>query len=299
MIREVRSMLRGQCTRLLWWALLLAGAPCGRLMSGTFLPGDVNSSGSVNVTDAIGIFRHLFLGDSALVSCLAAADVDGNARIDLSDGIGLLSYLFLGGEPPVSPLLPGCSVEPRDNPLSCEFSLPCSKRGFFFVLSKDGSMQEGTKFKRLQEEVVRAIQGLDDEDEFGVVFYDASMVKFPIKGTPAQGGAAMKSAAIAFVLSTVPGHGTCPKPALITGLSFARESTAGEKSIVFISDGFTTCPNNDPAVYGQETLAEVASRNVDHVPIHAICVGPPGSVDENFMRRIAADSGGTFRRIMK
>lgn len=42
----------------------------------TFFRGDVDESGGLEITDAIRIFRFLFLGDGGSVRCLDAADVD-------------------------------------------------------------------------------------------------------------------------------------------------------------------------------------------------------------------------------
>ncbi|MGH9362187.1 MAG: hypothetical protein ACRD2T_09735, partial [Thermoanaerobaculia bacterium] len=184
-------MPQGRCTRLLVLALLLAGAPATRLPAASFIPGDANLSGGVNLTDAIAIFRHLFLGDAALIACPAAADVDGNATIDLSDGIRLLSFLFLGDVPPVDPQvhvpLPGCNPDPLEDPFGCRPFASCARSGLFLVLSKGDNMREGTKFKRLQEQAVRAIGELDNENDFGIAFYDASLTRFPASGTPARG----------------------------------------------------------------------------------------------------------------
>src|SRR5262245_58230336 len=232
MVVEAQSMAGSRSTRLLWWALLVAGAPCGRLWPATFIPGDANSSGAVNVTDAVAIFRQLFLGDAALVACRAAADVDGNGALDLTDGIRLLGFLFLGGPPPISPQIqvPGCAGP--DDPLGCVISGPCGSRGLFFVLDKSGSMNEGAKFKKLQMEVIRAIQGLQEEDEFAIVFYDVAIFKFPNSGNPARATAALKAAGLTFIVSSQPGRASCPKPAVFSGLNYARQSAAAERSIL-------------------------------------------------------------------
>src|SRR6185503_12577643 len=199
--------------RHLWCALLLAALSPGPLFPATFIPGDANSSGAVNLTDAVAIFRYIYLGDGALLSCRVAADVDGNARIELTDGIRLLAFLFLGGEAPVYPqgqLGPGCGIDTPEDPLGCDVPGPCGAKGLFFVLDKSGSMNEGTKFRRLQTEVIRALDALSESDEFGIIFFDSALSKFPASGTPVRASAAMKAAGMAYVLSTAPGHGSCP-----------------------------------------------------------------------------------------
>jgi DNA-binding beta-propeller fold protein YncE len=73
-----------------------------------FHRGDPDQSGEVDLTDAVVVFRFLFLGGTA-PSCLESADSNNDAAVDLSDGIHVLNYLFLGGEPPA---LPGPVSEP-------------------------------------------------------------------------------------------------------------------------------------------------------------------------------------------
>ncbi len=60
----------------------------------SFVAGDANLSGSVNVSDAIAILRFLFGGESEL--CSAAGDVNDSGALRISDAIQLISLLFLG-----------------------------------------------------------------------------------------------------------------------------------------------------------------------------------------------------------
>ncbi len=66
-----------------------------------FRRGDADSSGRVNVADAVGILRHVFLGDS--LACEDAADVDDIGTVNFGDAVLLLHYLFLGLDPPAAP----------------------------------------------------------------------------------------------------------------------------------------------------------------------------------------------------
>ena len=56
--------------------------------------------------------------------CLDAADVDDSGRVDLTDAIGLLQFLFLGGAGPRSPF-PGCGADPSEDGLGCATLPPC------------------------------------------------------------------------------------------------------------------------------------------------------------------------------
>jgi hypothetical protein len=79
-----------------------------------FHRGDPNSSGTTDLSDAITIFGHLFLGEPAALVCRESADANNDGAIDLSDGIYLLNWLFSGGPAPPPPGPPGadCGVDP-------------------------------------------------------------------------------------------------------------------------------------------------------------------------------------------
>jgi hypothetical protein len=165
--------------------------------------------------------------------------------------------------------------------------------GIFFSCDKSGSMNQGTKWKQLQMEVIRNVQEFSERVQFGIVFFDAQLVKFPTSGHPADASPAMKAAATAFVMSTSPGHGSCCKEALLTCLQFANQSTAKRKVIIHLADGMTTCPGHDRNVYGQQTLSEVTSRNTQRAKINTICL-MDGENNSTFMRTLAGMNGGTY-----
>jgi hypothetical protein len=75
---------------------------CGEPPPARFVRGDVDSDGAVDLTDAVRILDHLFLGGPA-PECLDAADTDDDAELSLTDPIVVLSWLFLGGAPPAPP----------------------------------------------------------------------------------------------------------------------------------------------------------------------------------------------------
>jgi mono/diheme cytochrome c family protein len=61
--------------------------------------GDANSSGDVDISDAISILGFLFRG-SAPPLCAPLADVNASGDVDVSDPIALLSFLFRGSAAP-------------------------------------------------------------------------------------------------------------------------------------------------------------------------------------------------------
>ncbi len=85
-----------------------------------FVRGDADSDGKVNLTDAIGILRHLFLGKSLECSSLSAVVADANAsgRVAIDDAMHILNFLFLGGPAPASPF-PECGKDTAADGLGC------------------------------------------------------------------------------------------------------------------------------------------------------------------------------------
>jgi len=89
---------------------------------GSQRPGDCNQDGDVDVSDAVCLLGHLFLGSPSELPCgdgsitdpgnLSLIDVNGDAGGDLADAVHLLGYLFQGGPPPTLGRscrpMPGC-----------------------------------------------------------------------------------------------------------------------------------------------------------------------------------------------
>ena len=105
-------------------ALEVLDAECASLQEDetSFIRGDANDDSMVNLTDAIFILSHLFMGGAG-PACLAAADSTGNRSLDLSDSVFLLNFLFNGGDAPPAPF-PQCGPYEAD-----EEDLPCESAG--------------------------------------------------------------------------------------------------------------------------------------------------------------------------
>ncbi|MEM7263620.1 MAG: dockerin type I repeat-containing protein [Planctomycetota bacterium] len=86
----------------------------------SFIRGDMNSDGGINIADIFTAEDYLFL-DGDTPSCLAALDANGDGAIDIGDIIYELSYLFLGGEPMPAPF-PACGPLSVGSEVSCEES---------------------------------------------------------------------------------------------------------------------------------------------------------------------------------
>lgn len=93
----------------------------------SFVRGDVDSNGSREITDAVRILGHLFLGDPSDLSCEDAADADDSGLLNITDAICLLTHLFLGGlEPP--PPYRECGEDPTEDDLTCASFPRCGGR---------------------------------------------------------------------------------------------------------------------------------------------------------------------------
>ena len=75
-----------------------------------FLRGDCNSSGRVNITDAIFYLNHFFR-EGPRGPCDDACDSNNDAMLNLSDGVNTLNYLFRGGPPPPAPGPLECGID--------------------------------------------------------------------------------------------------------------------------------------------------------------------------------------------
>jgi hypothetical protein len=82
-----------------------------------FVRGDANSSGKLEVSDAIQTLLYVG-GLTATGECQDAMDSDDNGMIDLTDAVAVLEYLFLQG-PDLAPPFPGPGADPTADNLGC------------------------------------------------------------------------------------------------------------------------------------------------------------------------------------
>jgi hypothetical protein len=82
----------------------------------SFLRGDSNGDGGVNIADASTTLSYLF--QSGSIPCADAADANDSGALDIADAIYALAYLFTAGPPPPPPHpVPG--TDPTADPLDC------------------------------------------------------------------------------------------------------------------------------------------------------------------------------------
>ena len=100
-------------------------AACQGPPTPTFVRGDSDDNGILNLTDAIFNLNYLFVGGSQ-PGCFDASDADNNGSLQLTDGIFILNYLFLGGRAPPEPN-GACGPDPTEpaDGLGCETFNSC------------------------------------------------------------------------------------------------------------------------------------------------------------------------------
>jgi len=170
--------------------------------------------------------------------------------------------------------------------------------GIVFCCDTSASMSEGGKFERLQREVTTTIFQFSDRVQFGIVFFNTGIAKFPASGGPADSTPAMKEAATQMVMAaTSTGNGSCYKRGLIEALRMVNQADRKRKIIVCLGDALLSCGGQDWTRYGEETLREVRSQNVQAVRVNTICIGPQGQANEAWMRQLAGENRGTYARV--
>lgn len=89
----------------------------------TFVRGDCNADGSIDISDAITMLSILFSG-AGPAPCDDACDANDDGSFNIGDAIFLLTTLFSSGAPPPPPN-PNCGADPTVDPLGCLMFPPC------------------------------------------------------------------------------------------------------------------------------------------------------------------------------
>jgi hypothetical protein len=67
----------------------------------TYVCGDANRDGGVDIADVVYLINYLFVAGSAPIP-QAAGDANHDFRVDIADAVYMINYLFTGGPPPCS-----------------------------------------------------------------------------------------------------------------------------------------------------------------------------------------------------
>lgn len=166
--------------------------------------------------------------------------------------------------------------------------------GIFYVIDRSGSMGDRGELAIAKQELAKNIQEFSERVEFGIVFFDAGILKYPSSGMPAQANPGMKASAMSFVQSVQNGAGSCVQQGLATILRMANMATARRKVIVYLGDGRGHCQGGDETTYLKNALSSISAQNVQRVTINCIMVLDVSAIGEDFMKRLAAMNSGTY-----
>jgi hypothetical protein len=84
----------------------------------TFVRGDSNQDGAIDISDPVFVLNALFVAGSGVGSCADASDANDDGTVDISDAIYALRFLFLGGEQPPRPY-PDPGADSTPDSLAC------------------------------------------------------------------------------------------------------------------------------------------------------------------------------------
>lgn len=100
---------------------VILGAPATVTTLEGFRRGDADSSGKVDLTDAVVVLQHLLGGKPS--PCEKGSDVDDDGLLSLADALGIVQWLFLGAPTPGVPGPEVCGEDPTPDALKgCEAS---------------------------------------------------------------------------------------------------------------------------------------------------------------------------------
>ena len=100
-----------------------AGAVCTYSEEGSvFGRGDANNDGAVDISDAVAVVGHLFLGLD--LGCQDAADADDDEQLVITAAVYLLNWLFRLDPAPAAPF-PDCGADPTGDELDCPVEGSC------------------------------------------------------------------------------------------------------------------------------------------------------------------------------
>ena len=171
--------------------------------------------------------------------------------------------------------------------------------GIFYAIDRSGSMQNSGELDIAKREVSKNIREFSNRVQFGVVFFDRGIAKFPSGGRPTEANSAMKAAGLNWLQSIPGGGGSCVQQGLIEALKFANTSSASRKVVVYVGDGGGTCNGANEQTYLNQTLSVVKSQNYQRAQVNAVGVLQIGNIQDNFLRSLASGNGGTYTKIQR
>lgn len=168
------------------------------------------------------------------------------------------------------------------------YGIPIFAERLVFVLDVSGSMQGG-RMQAAKRELVQAITSLQSKARFGIVVFNSSVARWHNDLVPAT--AANKQEAIQFIERQNPQASTSSFNALEAALAYDIEA------IYFLTDGAPTSGKILAPVDIIHTIIE--SNRLRRISIYTIGIAPgfSGSPTDQFLKNLAEENLGTYRRV--
>ena len=170
---------------------------------------------------------------------------------------------------------------------------------FFYAVDRSTSMQESGELGRAKQEISQNISEFSPRTQFGVVFFDAGIERYPASGHPVEADSGSKSGALGWIAGVPGGEGSCMASGLREALHFAQRSSARKKVIVYVGDGGGTCIGSNERQFLERMVDEITNANSERAQINCVGVmmGGGRSLQEQFMRDLCGRNGGTYSSI--
>ncbi len=168
------------------------------------------------------------------------------------------------------------------------YGLPIQARRLVFVIDVSGSM-EGLRLTTAKREMMEAINALPADAAFSIVAFSTRVGVWQRKLMPATPAGKQKAAQ--FVYGLRAGGETAAYDALEAAFGFDAEA------VYFLSDGD---PNAGKISKPDAIIAAMVQANqLRRISVYTIGIAPgqPGSPLDNFMRSLAEENLGVYRRI--
>jgi len=168
------------------------------------------------------------------------------------------------------------------------YGIPIYAQRLVFVVDTSKSMIGG-RLNAVKREMEKAIHSLPADTEFTVIEFDTRVSAWKKELVAASDE--MKEEAVEYVQRLRPVGTTNTHEALMTALNFEVEA------VYFLSDGE---PSIGKIVQPAAILRAITVRNqLRHLSIYTIGVmpGPPGSILDAFLRKLAENNFGVYRRV--
>ena len=164
--------------------------------------------------------------------------------------------------------------------------------GVFFTIDRSGSMNQG-ELQIAKREVSRSIMEFSDRVQFGIVFFDRGITKFPANGRAADATPSMKAAGLNWVQSVPGGGGSCCREGLAEALKYSNTSSSRRKVVIYVGDGGGSC-NGGGGSYLKQTLSVVKAQNFQRAQVNTVGVMMSRGGAEQFLKSLARMNGGTY-----